>query len=98
MSEQLVGLESINNDVLRITNKFLDRVEFRGTSAIELARLINLTKNLEVFKQNLDERTLKLLISALESSSGFGSESLDWVHVYTVYIAIYEKNYLNQNQ
>jgi len=34
----------------------------------------------------------------LESSSGFGSESLDWVHVYTVYIAIYEQNYLNREQ
>jgi hypothetical protein len=98
MNQQLVGLESINNDVLRITAKFLDRVEFKGTSAIELARLINLTKDPGVLKQNLDERTLKLLISALESSSGFGSESLDWVHVYTVYIAIYEQNYLNQSE
>ena len=98
MSKQLVGLESINNDVLRITSKFLDRVEFRGTSAIELARLINLTKDPEILKQNLDERTLKLLISALESSSGFGSGSLDWVHVYTIYIAIYEQNYLNREQ
>jgi hypothetical protein len=96
MNQQLVGLDSITHDVLRITSRFLDRVEFKGTSAIELARLINLTKDLETLKQNLDERTLKLLISALESSSGFGSESLDWVHVYTVYIAIYEQNYLNQ--
>jgi len=97
MNQQLVGLDSITNDVLRITSRFLDRVEFKGTSAIELARLINLTKDLDVLKQNLDERTLKLLISALESSSGVGSESLDWVHVYTVYISIYEQNYLNQN-
>jgi hypothetical protein len=98
MSQQLVGLESIDNDVLRITSKFLDRVEFKGTSAIELARLINLTRDLEILKQNLDERTLKLLISALESSSGFGSESLDWVRAYTVYIAIYEQNYLSKDQ
>jgi len=96
MNQQLIGLDSITHDVLRITSRFLDRVEFKGTSAIELARLINLTKDLETLKQNLDERTLKLLISALESSSGFGSESLDWVHAYTVYIAIYEQNYLNQ--
>lgn len=81
---------TLNQDKIDLTKKFLSRVEFRGTSAIELARLLNLCTNLELLKQHLDAKTLELLIKGLESSYGVGLESIEWVDLYTTYIAIYE--------
>lgn len=67
---------------------FLERVEFRGQSAVHLARLFRLTSDINTFLSQTTKEDGDHLLNALNNTRGIGKESIVWVSCYKLVLEI----------